>query len=282
MITLGRIEVASAIGAVGLGLAYLAAAGASTQYLAVNAGTLIVGLLGVTAWKRWARSATTLAGLAAFAMGLALLATALFGHSLDGVTRWVRIGPVTLQPGLILMPLLAVLCSRDRSLLATTGLIFAATALALQPDRATAGALTAGLAALAITKPDRRILMAASAASIAFAVTLIRPDTLPAQPYVEHVLSTAFQIHWLAGLAVWVGAALLVVPAIYGWFRDPENRPTYAVFGTVWLGIIAASALGNYPTPLVGYGASSILGYVLSLTALPARAPRLTLLPMRQ
>ncbi len=271
MISPGKIGVASAVAAVALGLAYLVAAEAPAKYLAVNAGTLIVGLVGLAADKRWGRPVQPLAGSFALVIGLALLVTALFGHSLDGVTRWVRIGPLSLQPGLILMPLLAVLFSRDRSLWATTGVIFAAAALALQPDRATAGALTAGLAALAITKPDRRILTALSAAGIAFAVTLIRPDTLPAQPYVEQVLSTAFQTHRLVGLVVWVGVALLIVPAAYGWFRDPDHRPTYAVFGAVWLGVIAASAVGNYPTPLVGYGASSILGYVLSLSALPRR-----------
>lgn len=272
MITLGRIGVASAVGAVGLGLAYLAAAGAPGQYLAVNAGTLIVGLLGVTAWKQWARPAVTLAGLAALALGLALLATALFGHSLDGVTRWVRIGPLSLQPGLILMPLLAVLFSRDRSLWATNGVIFAAAALALQPDRATAGALAAGLTALAITKPDRRVVTALFATGVAFAAALVRPDALPAQPFVERVLFTAFETHVAAGIAVWIGVKWLLIPAIAGRVLDRENSPTYAVFGAVWLGIIAASALGNYPTPLVGYGASSILGYILSLAALPGRS----------
>ena len=271
MITLDRIAIASAIGAVGLGLTYLAAAGAPGQYLAVNAGTLVIGLLGFTVWKRWARPAVTLGGLAAFAIGLALLATALFGHSLDGATRWVRIGPLTLQPGLILTPLLAVLFSRDRSLWATAGVIISAAGLALQPDRATAGALVAGMTALALTKQDRRVLTALFATGAAFAVALVRPDTLPAQPFVERVLFTAFETHLAAGIAVWIGVKWLLIPAIAGRVLDRENTPTYAVFGAVWLGLIAASALGNYPTPLVGYGASSILGYVLSLSALPAR-----------
>lgn len=271
MITVSRIGIAATVGAVGMGLGYLAAAGAPAQYLAVNAATLIVGLLGLAAWKKWAGPTATLSGLAALGIGLALLATALLGHSLDGATRWVRVGQLTLQPGLILGPLLAVLFSRDRGVLATTGVVITAAALALQPDRATAGALTAGLAALAIANPDRRVLLALSAASLAFAVALVRPDTLPAQPFVEQVLYSAFQTHWLAGLAVWIGAVLLIVPAIYGWVRDPEYRPTYAVFGAVWLALIVASVLGNYPTPLVGYGASSVLGFILCMAGLPVR-----------
>ena len=253
-------------------MAYMAAADAPAKYLAVNAGTLIVGLIALAVGKRWGRPVLPVAGIFALVIALALLATALFGHSLDGTTRWVRIGPLTVQPGLILMPLLAVLFSRERSLLTTTGVVIAAAALALQPDRATAGALTLAMAALALTKQDRRVLTALFATGAAFAVALLRPDTLPAQPFVERVLFTAFETHLAAGIAVWIGVKWLLIPAIAGRVLDRENTPTYAVFGAVWLGIIAASALGNYPTPLVGYGASSILGYVLSLSALPGRS----------
>jgi hypothetical protein len=44
------------------------------------------------------------------------------------------------------------------------------------------------------------------------------------------------------------------------------------VFGAAWLAVVAAAALGNYPTPLVGYGGSAILGYLISLIGLPPRA----------
>ena len=35
--------------------------------------------------------------------------------------------------------------------------------------------------------------------------------------------------------------------------------------------MILAALLGNYPTPLVGYGGSAILGYLVSLLGLPPR-----------
>ena len=50
-----------------------------------------------------------------------------------------------------------------------------------------------------------------------------------------------------------------------------SKRP-HVAFGIVWSGIMVAAALGNYPTPLVGYGGSAVLGYLLSLAALPAAA----------
>jgi hypothetical protein len=67
---------------------------------------------------------------------------------------------------------------------------------------------------------------------------------------------------------------MLLVPAIIGWRTNPAGRLPAAVFGAVWLAIILAAALGNYPTPVVGYGSSAIIGYLLSLTALSATAKR--------
>jgi hypothetical protein len=71
---------------------------------------------------------------------------------------------------------------------------------------------------------------------------------------------------------VLAGAALMLVPALIGLRHDSGHRDAHAVFGAVWLALLAAAALGNYPTPLVGYGGSAILGYLFSLIALPARA----------
>jgi hypothetical protein len=44
------------------------------------------------------------------------------------------------------------------------------------------------------------------------------------------------------------------------------------VFGTIWFSAVAAAALGNYPTPLVGYGGSAIVGYLFSVAMLPRPA----------
>jgi hypothetical protein len=161
--------------------------------------------------------------------------------------------------------------ARDRGLLATVGLVLAAIALALQPDRAMAGVLAAALAVLAMYRQDRWVISSLAAAAIGFAVTMIRPDSLPAVPYVDQILYTSFGVHAFAGIAVLGGALLLIVPAIAGLWLDPENRGVHAVFGTVWLGMVVAAALGNYPTPLVGYGGSAILGYALSLSVMPDR-----------
>jgi hypothetical protein len=266
------LGIACAIGAVVLGLAYLAVAGAPTRYLGINACALVIGLamlalLGrtVAAGQRWTDGAIV-------AMAGALLATALLGSEVDGAARWVNLGGLAIQPSLILLPVMLVAFSRNRSVLATAGIIAAAAAMALQPDRAMAGMLALCLAALAVLRRDRHVVVALAAGVTGVAITLARADTLPAVPYVDQVLYSSFDVHAGAGLAVSGGVALLLVPAIVGWSRDADNRATYAAFGAVWCAAIMAAALGNYPTPIVGYGGSAIIGYALSLLALPKLA----------
>lgn len=258
-----------ATAAVGLGLAYMAAAGAPIRNLAINAAALSVGLA-VVAMTRAAPSGRVAGGIA-LVLGALLLASTLAGVRADGAARWFPLGSLFVQPSLIVLPLLLLCFARARDMLASGGVLLAALALALQPDRAMAGALLAGVATLALLRPDRVAAPALLAALAAFAATLVQPDTQSAMPYVDRILYSAFTVHPVAGLAVVLGSALLLLPAIIGWRRDAAQPEVHAAFGAVWLAIVVAAALGNYPTPLVGYSGSAVLGYLFGLIALPAR-----------
>lgn len=258
-----------AAGATGLGLAYMMLAGAPLRYPAVN---LVALALGVGAVALLSRVGDVRRGLVDLMLAGVLLMTALWGLSADGMTRWLAVGGVLLQPGLILLPVLALRYARNRDLLSTLAIALAAFALALQPDRAMAGALAAGMAVLVVFRPERNVLLALAAAAAGFAATLVRADPSAAAPYVDQILATSFAVHPLAGIAVWVGAALLLLPALAGLVRRGGDIMPQAVFGALWFAVILAAGLGNYPTPLVGYGASAILGYLLSTLGLPTQA----------
>jgi hypothetical protein len=195
--------IACATGAVLLGLVYMAAAGAPSAYLGTNVAALLIGILMIAildtvgAGRIW----NTRYGPGALSMALAvvLLATALFGLRVEGAARWVSLGGLSIQPSLILLPMMILAFARSRDRLSAVAIVIAAAALALQPDRAMA----------------------------------------------------------------------CMLAAIVGVRHDPANRHIHVVFGTVWLSAVAAAALGNYPTPIVGYGGSAILGYVLSLAIMP-------------
>lgn len=265
------VGVACAVSATALGLLYLNAAGAPARHLIVNALSLVLGLaIFAVIPPRVRRSRAS--GAIVLALGIMLLATAMFGISVDGASRWIRVGGMALQISLIVLPAMLVAFARSGGILSTAGIVLAALGLALQPDRAMSGIVVAALVALAVCKPDRQVIAAFGAAAAGFAFTLFRPDSLPAVPYVDQILYTSFDVHPLIGVAVVGGALLLTVPALVGLRTDPANRAAHAVFGVTWLGMVAAAALGNYPTPLLGYGGSAILGYALSLSFIPLEA----------
>lgn len=259
------LGIAAATLATGAGLAFMAAAGAPRAYLAVNGAALAIGLALLAVVVRSRGAAVRGSGAFVLAAAFGLLATAIFGIAIDGAARWVRIGVVTLQPGLILLPAIILAYARHRDRLATVGIALAALALALQPDRAMAGALLAAMTVVALRHRAPATRAALATAALGFAVTLLRADTLPATPFVEQVFAGAFAFSGLAGAGLLAAAALLLLPVAA---RDD----TAPVFLALWLAILIAAMLGNYPTPLIGYGGSGIIGYLLCLAALPARA----------
>jgi hypothetical protein len=262
--------IACALAATALGLAYLAAAGAPARYLVVNSAALLLGIVALRGVAGAEPRIRRFAGPALILLGLCLLATALFGASADGASRWIWVGPLSVQLSLVALPVMIVAFARAPDAAGTIGIAVAAAALALQPDRAMASVLAIGMGVLAIAKPGRYPAAALAAAAAALAIALARPDSLPAVPWVDRILFTAFDVHPLAGAAVILGSLLLPMPALVGWTGDPARRPAYLVFGATWLGCVLAAAAGNYPTPVVGYGGSAILGYLLSLSCLPA------------
>ena len=255
--------------AVGMGMAYMFAVGAPSRYLLVN---LAAAVLGATAWLalgRTAHSRLAAGGWATLALAVPLILTALFAAPIEGAARWVSVGPLSLQVSFIVLPVMLILYARQPDAPGTAAMVAAAMALAIQPDRAMAGVLLVALLALLAARAGRLPIVAAAAAALAFAWTWIAPDALPAVPYVDRILYSAFDVHLLAGLAVTGGAAMLVLPAMPALLKRAGDRPVLLTFGGCWSAAVMASALGDYPTPLVGYGGSAVLGYLLSVALLP-------------
>jgi hypothetical protein len=117
------------------------------------------------------------------------------------------------------------------------------------------------------------------AAISGLAAALLSADGVGPVSFVEQVIQSAFSFHGLAGLVIVAGLASMLVPAAPALDARTRDREVFAVFGATWVTVIGFAIIGNYPTPLVGYGSSAILGYCLSAALLsdPSDAdPRLS------
>jgi hypothetical protein len=249
------------------GLLFLALTGAPPRLLLINLVALGVGLAVVAIARLLPRPTPAVRDALTLSMAAALLATALLGTEAEGATRWIAIGSLSLQPSLILVPALLFAHVGAPGRWTSLAIALAALAVALQPDRSVAAALAAVTLVDAVLRRTRGAWLTAIAPLAAFAATLGQPDLLPAVAHVDQILWTPLRAEPLAAIAIWTGTLLLFLPAVSLW-RRAHILPAVA-FTALWAVLVLSAAVGNYPTPLVGYGASCILGYLLAALALP-------------
>ena len=244
------------------------AAGAPRQYIAVNVVALVLGVVAASLMVQRHRRDDRNTGWVTLAIGLVMLATALFGVQIDGTSRWFRVAGLSMQPSLILLPPAMLQFARNRRWLPASGLVIASIGLAMQPDRAMSGTLAAGLAVLWLQRREAPVTVALAAALFGFATAMLTPDAVAPVLFVEQVVRSAFAFHVLTGVAVIAGLVMLLVPAAAMFGPRNKDSAVFAVFGVTWLAVIVFAIIGNYPTPLVGYGSSAIVGYCVSAAML--------------
>ena len=140
--------------------------------------------------------------------------------------------------------------------------------MATQPDAAACGGLFLALVGVAVARRSVSVSEAATTA-VALAATLwaaTRPDGLPAVAHVERVVVEAFAASPVIGILA--GLAVVAVPGLILWrMRSAAKGEAATVAGLagLWLGLAVAAFVANYPVPVVGYGASSAIGWLVSL-----------------
>jgi hypothetical protein len=255
-----------------VGLVAIRLAGAPNAALIVQAGALVVGALiavglAFNPWRPGPKGAATLIGVA-----LALLFATL-GEG-TGVHRWIAVGPVVLQPASIMLPFVVWALAVARTNWWGGALAGAfALVLAIQPDAASATALLLALVALAVvhgraTAQDVTALLMALAATV---WSWTRVDPLPAVAHVERVVPEAFAANPVAGVVAGLMLILLPLPFMLRASSGGERAVAAGLAG-LWIGLVAGNLFGNYPAPVVGYGASLAIGWLASLGLVLSRA----------
>lgn len=240
------------------GLAWLWTAGAPGRYLATNAVALAVGALW-TAFGRGPKAARAIWLLAA-ALVVLLAMPRITGPEINGVARWLPLGPLVLHTGAFAIPALAVLAARAPNECAPI-LLAALFGTFVQPDAASGFALTIAAVGIHHVSRDWKVGLVAIVAFASSLVMAAGPPLAP-QPFVEHVLTdAALRSVWIAfGLAASFAAAFLLVI-----FAVPLPRVERFALGGALFGFGTMALMSSYPAPLIGYGASSILGFAFAL-----------------
>lgn len=246
------------------GIAYLAAFGAPTGFVLVNSGAVVLAAL-------WIMLAPDVSGmwprrLIALGCILVLFLPLLTGPSVNGISRWLPLGPFTLHAGMLVVPALVAFAATETDY-APPLLLTAIMAAFLQPDAATGFALTFAAVGLYHVARDWKIAVVAIIGFFASLIMAMRGE-LPPQPFVERIFA---DLIFDAPLA----AALLFAALVAGFFLilhvTPASREVrYAIAGSLF-GFAIMAIMSHYPTPLVGYGAAPILGFGLALGLCPSK-----------
>lgn len=252
--------------AVACGAAFLISIGALPGMATFNGLSFLVGLAfgWTTHWlARLRHGAAILFGFASIILALVLVA----GTTLDGVTRWLPLGPLNVQPALILSPLLLAIVAGREGRHWRVAILVPILLVALQPDAATVLALAAGTAIIAAAASvrstrgwtPRRIALASGAAMIAIVVLIWSGiQTPPSVAFVEGTVELARQSGPTAML-LHAATPLLMMSAL---LSAGQGGPALAAYFAI---AAAAAVFWAFPMPLAGAAPSHAMGFGLAI-----------------
>jgi hypothetical protein len=206
----------------------------------------------------------------------ALLAT-LFDAGVDGVHRWLDLGPLHVNAAALVLPALIVALAsvRIQTWARMVVTLITAAVLLAQPD---ASQLTAFAAAASIlfTRSGAASGWKAFALLVALVVVIagwMRPD--PVQPVAEVEQIFAMCVAVSPILALIAGLALTAATAAPLMLSSATTRDAGFALSAYFVAVSIAPFCGWFPVPLVGLGMSFPLGWWLGMGLLLAVAARL-------
>ncbi|MEE6452478.1 FtsW/RodA/SpoVE family cell cycle protein [Gottfriedia acidiceleris] len=189
---------------------------------------------------------------------------------LHGVHRWIAIGPLRFHIALVLVPLLIIelasfMKAKPFWVTFSFTLIFTVL-LFFQPDASQLTAFTISFSFLLLNRSKNKSVQILL--FIVFILLIILSwshlDQLAPVSYVEDILSLIKEMGtgWLI-LAV-ISLLILLIP----FFIFPPNSSKQLSFSLgIYFSIsILSSFFGNFPLPIMGYGTSPFIGYLIAIS----------------
>jgi cell division protein FtsW (lipid II flippase) len=254
------------------GLLVLIGGGAQTSWLAIQAGAGFLALALFLSPIR--RKIAQWAPRAILVVPLMLLGTLYLDPGVEGVHRWLSIGPLRLHMGLLLLPAFMVVYASGRPKNGIIALLFSVIMLARQPDLAMLIGMSSSLAVIALVRRNNNDYAMLLLFLVLLIVCNFTSDPLGPVALVEGVLTESWSWRSWTGPIALLGAFILPTALVMGkWPVESQNLPSY-VLAAMWSGLLLSSLIGPYPVPLLGYGASAVIGFGLATCLLPHAADR--------
>jgi len=189
---------------------------------------------------------------------------------LDGVHRWISIGPIKLNVTNIMLPILIIELWRILKVLnwwySMIITILVSILLALQPDASQTTGFIFPMTILLFSKTNKSIIRYSCISLILVipVISWIFIDSLPPVDYVEEIVSMVKNLGTVWFIIGICSLALLPLPFII--FPSKNYRLISMCLGLYFIIILISTLFGNFPVPLMGYGISPIIGYFIAIT----------------
>jgi cell division protein FtsW (lipid II flippase) len=201
---------------------------------------------------------------------LAMYVLTFIDPGVDGVHRWISIGPINLYISSIFAPLLIIklwsLKKRNTAIWVEMLTVLVATLLFLQPDASQLTAFSIPLVLMLLNKPSKKILSYFVSGILIFLIitSWVRLDSLPAVVYVEEILRLVMDMGLI--WSVFGVVSLIILPMPFLFLSKQSERMPSVCIGLYFAIILITTFFGNFPVPLMGYGISPIIGYLIAMT----------------
>lgn len=198
---------------------------------------------------------------------LALILT-FINAGVEGVHRWISVGPLQLYVSVIVMPIILInlwnLLQKDKIFFACVSIISVSILLTLQPDASIMMAFCLSIIVLLWKKVNRFIYFIMIGFLLGLtAITWIFLDGLEPVLYVEGIFTLIANMGMVSLIFGILSIVLMILP--FFMISTKKNKGLSICFGFYFIAIFASNLFGNFPVPLLGYGISPIVGYFISI-----------------
>lgn len=201
---------------------------------------------------------------------IVLLLASFLSNGLDGIHRWIQFGPLSIYVASIFLPLLLIFFLKlleNKHYLYVIGLNFVVLVILLfQPDAGQVTAFACATIILLWHKMNNNLLNLCNLTITTTIVIMswILLDDLTAVPYVEHILFLVKDMGVLWFIFGIMSLLLLLSP----FFFYGKRIAISLTLGVYFLVMMLVTFFGNFPMPIMGYGISPIIGYIISISYL--------------